>query len=131
MSKEIAIYVNKVIDSSGTTLRFTLSTNKNSYPYWFTKLPPQIPDNDRVLLNDSFNGQVSQLLHDCNLAFDSHSLKIFYGQEYRTISKCTVKIGNDSATIYNIESVSHIIPMNEKEILHFMNLFNGFKNSRF
>nr|MBP7846397.1 hypothetical protein [Candidatus Paceibacterota bacterium] len=106
--------------------KFRLSTNRNSEYCWFNGLPPQKQDS-RIEYHESFDGQLSQLLYDCKLSVGEYEIKVFYNQEYKTITKCFQGKAHDNGESPILKNTLHFVPMKEEEILHFMNLFDGYK----
>jgi hypothetical protein len=126
MTKEIAIYITKEIHPTGIFSSFRLSTNKNRSYCWFNGLPPQ-KHGDRIQYHESFDGQLSQLLYDFNLSEGEYEIKVFYNQEYKTLGKCTQEQPHSHGKAPVLKKMEHFVPMKEEEILHFMNLFSGYK----
>jgi len=125
MKREILFYVKKELAYG--KFRYVLESSLNSGKFWFNTLPKQ-KHGDGIEYHESFDGKLSELIYRGKLSIGEYEMKVFYNQEYKTIGSCFVGENRNKSHHYNTEDVIDIFPLNEQEILHFMNLFRNYGN---
>jgi len=125
MKTELSIYVTKELLQSGQT-SFFFKNNESSHVYQFPvdELPVKENESD---YHNGFGPKMRDLLRIAGVTeLNNMDYKVSYNREYKSSGKTKLRKPKNKSLSYELEKQLDEIPMEGKEIIHFMKLFGNF-----